>query len=85
MMTKAVMMTKGQMLTSIILMGWGETAGWILKDYVSATLAEWRFKLKIKMSSLSHRHAVFKKESLLIFYHVSRWISHTDMDSGLQS
>jgi len=49
MMTKAVMaviVTKGQMLTSIILMGWGETEGWILKDYVSATLAEWRFKFK---------------------------------------
>lgn len=77
------MVTKGQMLTSIILMGWGETEGWILKDYVSATLAEWRFKFKIKLSSLSHTHALFKKESLLSFYRVSRWISHTDMDPGL--
>ena len=56
MMTRAVLVTKGQTLTSIIFMGWGETEGWILKDYVSATLAEWRFKFKIKPSSLSHTH-----------------------------
>ena len=43
----AVMVTKRQTLTSITLMGRGETEGWILKDYVSATLAEWRFKFKI--------------------------------------